>query len=196
MQTDPAYAALPMGASRVDALYEEAKRLAGSDEGALQLLGQVSIREGSQLRDVFTTGLTGEGLLAPADKTSHFFAHAMWRYYDHERLVPLAASMSFLWEILGEMKSWVSRGDGFDWRDVWANRLGWEFGDRLHAVRTWKQYQLLPSDIIRQADAYRPPRHPPEAASAVLAAAQGPVSQPADNEPASAGHSAPPPVPE
>jgi len=156
MQSNPAYARLPCGPQRVDALYRQAKTITGSDAGALELLGSLAVYEGAKLRHPFNTGLTTEGTLARNDKTGHFFAHAMWQYQDQKRLIPMAKTMGFSWEILGELKSWVSAGDGYDYRDLWANRLGREFADRLYAKRDTPNAQIAPSEIIALAEQFKP----------------------------------------
>ena len=156
MQSDSVYAELPCGPQRVDALYGEAKNITGSDAGALDLLGSLAVYEGAKLRHPFNTGLTTAGILAPNDKTGHFFSHALWRYQDRERFIPMAETTGCFWEVLGEMKSWVSSGDGYDYRDLWANRLGREFADRLYAKRNTPNAQISPSEIIAEAERFRP----------------------------------------
>lgn len=156
MKSNPAYARLPCGPQRVDALYRQAKTITDSDAGALELLGSLAVYEGAKLEHPFNTGLTTEGILARNDKTGHFFSHAMWQYQDQERLIPMAKTTGCLWEILGEIKSWVSAGDGYDHRDLWANRLGREFADRLYANRDTPDAQIVPSEIIAQAKQFRP----------------------------------------
>lgn len=157
METDRAYQALPYGTERVDALYVEAVRVTGSPQEALELLGSLSVSEGAKLRDPFDTGLTDAGILVKVDKTGHFFSNAMWRTRDHEGTALLSAkTLSYVWEVFGEVKHYVASGDGFDWHDIWANELGWAFADRLHEAEGGDASSLLPSDIIRQAERYRP----------------------------------------
>jgi hypothetical protein len=156
MESDPAYAELPCGPQRVDAIYDRAKSITGSDAGALDLLGSLATHEGAKLKHPFNTGLTSEGVLARNDKTGHFFSHAMWQYQDQERLIPMAETTGYCWEVLGEMKSWVSTGDGYDYRDLWANRLGREFADRLYANRDSPDAQIAPSEVIAEAERYKP----------------------------------------
>ncbi len=153
---DPAYAALPPGPKRIDALYLRAVQVAGSPNGAIELLGTLSVNEGAALRHPFDTGLTDQGPLAGPDKTGHFFTGALWRNQDRTRLIPARKLVSYTWEVLGEIRSWLSPGDGFDRRDLWANRLGEAFADRLDAHRADPEFHLLPSDIIRDAETHRP----------------------------------------
>lgn len=162
MAHDAGYANLPSGPQRVDALWREAIALAGSNRGALDLLGTLAAYEGFQRKHPFNTGLTAEGMLARTDKTDHFFAHAMWYYYDRQRPFGVAEFYSIGWEVLGELRSWFNLGSPFNWRDIWANHLGWEFGRRLHNNRHNPDYQIMPSDVISQAERFRPERVPPD----------------------------------
>lgn len=154
MSADPAYGALPSGAPRVDALYMLARQLTGSDAGAIELLGDLAVREGAQLRHPFNTGLTADGPLAEHDRTGHFFAGALWTWEDAHRLVPVAESNAFWWEVLGELKSWVSSGAGFDPLDLWAHTLGCEFARRVRAAGG--ATLILPSAVLSQSERWRP----------------------------------------
>jgi hypothetical protein len=154
MAADPAYAVLPPGAPRVDALYMHARQLTGSDAGAIELLGDLAVREGAQLRHPFNTGLAADGPLADHDRTGHFFAAALWTWEDAQRLVPLADSNAFWWEVLGELKSWVSSGAGFDPIDLWAHALGCEFARRVRAAGG--RAFILPGAVLSQPEHWRP----------------------------------------
>ncbi len=158
LRTDSDYLQVALGAARVDAIFRRARDMAGSDGEALQLLGSLAVSEGLRLDHPFDTGLTASGPLSRRDRTGHFFAQAMWRYNDRRRLGRVAEVNGFLWEVVGEMKSWVSSGDGFDWFDIWANRLGREFGDRIYDGRNKLESVVQPSDVIRRAEAFRPKR--------------------------------------
>lgn len=153
MSQDEAYLALPSGPARVDALYQEARTLTGSNAGAIDLLGSIAATEGVQLRHPFNTGLTATGPLSPVDKTGHFFSHAMWRMQDRHRIIHVATFNSYAWEVLGEIKSWFDRGKGWDWDDIWANRIGQAFADRVYENQN---APLLPSEIIRTANQFMP----------------------------------------
>jgi hypothetical protein len=158
LRTDSQYLQVALGAARVDAIFRRARAIAGSDGEALQLLGSLAVSEGLKLKHPFDTGLTASGPLSRSDRTGHFFSQAMWRYNDRRRLSRVAELNGFLWEVVGEIKSWVSSGDGFDWFDIWANRLGREFGDRVYDRRHDPDSCILPSEVIRQAEAFRPKR--------------------------------------
>ncbi len=153
---DEKYAALPRGVQRIDALWAKAVELTGSNTAALDLLGEYAVDEGLRLRHPFDTGLTEEGPLSPTDKSGHFFAHAMWRYNDHYRLIPVRGFNSVGWEVAGEIRSWFGLGSPFNWKDIWANELGWEFGKAVHASRNDRNARLQPSDIIKNAERFRP----------------------------------------
>lgn len=161
---DPAYAALPWGVPRTDALYMLARQLTGSDAGAIELLGDLAVREGAQLRHPFNTGLAADGPLAEHDRTGHFFAGALWTWEDAHRIVPLADSNAFWWEVLGELKSWVSRGAGFDPLDLWAHALGCEFARRVRAAGG--ESLILPSAVLSQPERWRPAEATPAPRSA------------------------------
>jgi len=156
MHSDATYATLPRGPQRVDALWARARALTGSNKQAMNLLGSLAVDEGIKLKKPFNTGLSEGGALSPDDKTGHFFAHAMWQYYDHYRAIPVAELNGAAWEVAAEIRSWFGFGDGFNWRDIWANRLGREFGRRLFRTRHDLDAALVPSAIIEQADRYRP----------------------------------------
>ena len=158
LRADSEYAQVAFGAARVDAIFRRARAMAGSDSEALQLLGSLAVSEGLKLRHPFDTGLTASGPLSRRDRTGHFFSQAMWRYNDRRRHSRVAELNGFLWEVVGELKSWVSSGDGFDWFDIWANRLGREFGDRIYDGRHDPDSAILPSEVIRLADEFRPKR--------------------------------------
>ena len=153
MATDCTYRALPCGAARVDALYVFARRISRSDRAALELLGDLAVREGAHLRHPFNTGLLSSGPLADADRTGHFFAGALWTTEDYDRAIPTAESNAFWWEVLGELKSWVSSGAGFDYLDLWAHELGCEFARRVKAA---KGELILPSAVLTEAERFRP----------------------------------------
>ena len=171
MYSDEAYLALPQGPERVDAVYAHAKRITGSDKEAIALLGSLAVHEGIQFRHPYNTGLTTTGVLASSDKAGHFFAHAMWQYQDEDRLVPWAETRGLMWEVVGEIKSWVSSGNGFDWDDIWANRIGREFGRRVYAGRGRSDAGLVPSAVIVEARGFRPTRATSDAAGAELSMA-------------------------
>ncbi|RJP34599.1 MAG: hypothetical protein C4547_10680 [Phycisphaerales bacterium] len=196
MREDVRYLAAPRGPARVDALWAHARAIAGSNENALDLLGMLSVQEGVRLRHPFTTGLAADGMLEPNDKTDHFFAHAMWAYHDFDRLVPMAEFNGICWEIVGEIRSWFGWGVGFNWKDVWANRLGQEFGRRVRAARRDPTAELRPSNVLVIAERFRPPQVrdelPPAAAEALPSRPGGvtptrssPVSRCSDKCPAS-----------
>lgn len=154
MHANRAYLALPRGPERVDALWEHARVVAGSDEAALCLLGRIAVQDGIQLKHPFNTGLTTDGPLSPKDKTGHFFTHAFWHDEDRGRLIPWAPIGGIAWEVLGEIRSWFTAGAGYDRTDLWANRLGSVFADRLGAAGG--DGSIRPSEVISQADALRP----------------------------------------
>jgi len=156
LESDPAYTKLPSGPQRVDAIWAHARNETGSDVGALDLLGSIAVAEGLKLRHPFDTGLTADGVLSPNDKTGHFFSHAMWQYYDHHRLIPVAGANGVAWEVVGEIKSWFTSGAGFDWEDIWANRLGREFGRRIYHAEKIGSAPVTPSQVIAEAEAFRP----------------------------------------
>lgn len=157
MRGNPLYAGLPQGPQRVDAIWEHATEITGSECGALDLLGSLAVSEGIHLQHPFSTGLTHDGTLSPHDKAGHFFASAMWQYHDSERLVPIAKLYGGFWEVLGEIRRWFSSGDGFDWADIWANRLGQEFGRRVYRNRAART-NVRPSHVIAEAESLRPQR--------------------------------------
>lgn len=150
------YLSLPPGPERLDAAFLEARRLAGTNKGALALLGRVAVGHGLRLRHPFNTGLTPRGPLAPVDKAGHFFAHAWWEYQDRSRWLPLGRVLGYVWEGIGEVKSWVATGAGFDWTDIWANRIGRRFGAMLHDHRNDPDFLLLPSAALEHINACRP----------------------------------------
>ena len=165
LQTDPEFRQLPRGPRRVDAIFAHARETTGSDSAAIDLLGSIAYWEGLDGNHPFETGLSVEGVLAPQDKATHFFLHAMWRYQDRQRLIPVAPLGSVVWEVVGEMKLWLGHGVGFDWRDIWANRLGWAFADRLYDHQHEGGPPVVPSDVIAEADRYRPARVEPQTAA-------------------------------
>ncbi len=156
MRDDPAYAALAHGPDRVDALFVHARKLTGSAEGAIELLGGLSLSEGIVLRHPFDTGLTADGPLSRHDRTGHFFAHALWRTRDRNALIRVGSFNAVAWEVLGEIKSWFDGGDGWDWDDLWANALGREYSDRLHEAALRGDSPPMPSEVLRDADLFRP----------------------------------------
>jgi hypothetical protein len=158
LASDADYLALPVGTQRIDAIWAFAVDAAGSERDALDLLGTISAIEGLKLQHPFNTGLTAAGVLAPNDKTGHFFAHAMWQYNDHRRLIPVAGINGIAWEVVGEIKSWFTSGAGYDFEDIWANRLGREFGRRLYAHHVNGEPPVLPSGIIQDRERFRPKR--------------------------------------
>jgi len=163
MQSDLTYNRLPRGPERVDAIFDHATKITGSKGQAVELLGSVAVHEGIQLKHPFNTGLTADGVLSCNDKTGHFFARTMWQYQDYGRLVPIAGTVSFTWEVCGEVKSWFSSGAGFDMEDVWANRLGSEFARRLHENLNGEGEHIMPSDVISRSADFRPESVPPDA---------------------------------
>ena len=158
LATDADYLKLRRGAERVDAIWAYAVERTGSQRGALDMLGEISLGEGMQLRHTFNTGLSPGGVLARNDKTDHFFVSAMWQYHDQRRLIPVAGVNGVAWEIVGEVRSWIKGGRGYDLRDEWANRLGREFGRRLSAHHKGDGPPVVPGDIIAEAEQYRPPQ--------------------------------------
>lgn len=163
MHTDEAYLALPRGPQRVDALFTRASELGGSPEEGLDILGTLAVAEGAALKHPFNTGLTEDGVLSCPDKSGHFFAYAMWRLHDEHRLIPLAGTLGVFWEICGEVYKWFTGGAGFDMEDIWANRLGGAFAKELHHRRARGQPAPLPSEIIAEAENYRPTAVDPDA---------------------------------
>ncbi len=154
LQADAAYGEVPEGPGRVDAIYLHARALTGSDAGALELLGGLAVHRGARLEHPFNTGLTAEGPLSRNDRTGHFFSQALWQCQDRSRLIPMAKFLGYVWEFIGEVKSWFAGGDGFDWYDIWANRLGREFGRRVYTNHTGRT--VLPSEVIQDAELFRP----------------------------------------
>lgn len=162
MLSDAEYFRLPRGPRRVDALWEHARFLTGSDVGALDLLGSLAVEDGLKLKHPFNSGLSEEGMLAPNDKTGHFFAHAMWRYHDYRRPYSVAEINSCGWEVVGEIRSWFGHGVGFNWKDIWANRLGWEFARHIRLNERTGKGKTIPSDVLKHADRFRPEQLPDE----------------------------------
>ncbi len=156
MRHDADYLATERGPERVDAIWRQACIITGSNVEALDLLGMLAVQEGAKLNHPFSTGLCADGMLEPDDKTGHFFAHAMWAYHDFDRLVPMAEFNGFGWEIVGEIRSWFGWGVGFNWKDIWANWLGQEFGRRVRATRYDPSTPLRPSDVLSLAQRFRP----------------------------------------
>ncbi len=163
IEQDGAYLALPNGPERADALWTRAVELGGDAATGLEILGTLSVAEGVVLQHPFNTGLTADGVLSCPDKTGHFFAYAMWRYKDHFHLIHTAGTLGVFWEVCGEVKRWVSGGDGFDMEDIWANRLGSAFAKELYRRLQAGEPPPLPSEIIAQADDFRPTSIPPDA---------------------------------
>jgi hypothetical protein len=163
MQSDSTYNQLPPGPQRVDAIFDHATSITGSKEQAVELLGSLAVHQGIRLKHPFNTGLTADGPLSCNDKTGHFFTRTMWQFQDYNRLIPVAGTFSFLWEVCGEVKSWFSTGAGFDMKDVWANRLGKEFARQLHENPNRESQPIMPSDVISQAPDFRPKSVPPHA---------------------------------
>ena len=54
------------------------------------------------------------------------------------------------------VKSWFAGGDGYDMEDIWANRIGREFADRLFAYHQGQGPPVMPSNVIREAEEFRP----------------------------------------
>jgi hypothetical protein len=156
MYLDTDYNRLPTGPQRVDAIWNHAREMTCCNTCALRLLGSVAVYDGLKLRHPFNTGLTTYGPLSSNDRTGHFFAHAMWYNDDQSRLIPIADFNSVGWEVIGEVRSWFKSGVGFNWKDIWANRLGWAFGRKVYETRFDPSERLLPSETIREAAKYRP----------------------------------------
>ncbi len=153
---DPVFSALPPGPQRVDALWLEALALTETKEEALDLLGELAVDRGLLREHPFNTGLTETGMLAPNDKAGHFFAHAMWRFHDHDRLIPVSEFNGVAWEVVGEVRSWFGIGFGFNRRDIWANYIGRAFGDSVYDYQFGQSVVPLPSTLIEKAEEYRP----------------------------------------
>lgn len=182
MRDDPAYGALPTGPARVDALFLHACELTGSPNGAIELLGGLSLSEGIELRHPFNTGLAVDGPLSRNDRTGHFFVHAMWRSRDRASLIHVGSFNAIAWEVLGELKSWFTGGDGWDWHDLWANALGREFADRLATAARRGDRPPMPSEVLRVAAVFRPAAIPAEDDSHDPAVAPGQVAHRAAGE--------------
>jgi len=163
MLSEGSYVCLPRGPRRVDAIWERARALTGSDVAALDFLGSFAVAEGLKLNHPYNTGLSRDGMLEPDDKTGHFFAQAMWQYYDFRRPIPVAKLNGTLWEVVGEIRSWFGWGTGFNWKDVWANRLGREFGRSIHLRELHGGKSVVPSDVLAEAARFRPKQIPADA---------------------------------
>lgn len=157
MDHDPGYLALEPGPARVDAIFVEARRLTGSNRGALDLCGHLAVSFGIRFEHPFTTGLEGDGPLASTDRTGHFFSYAMWKYQEYETGFRFAGALAGTWEVLGGLKAlYDPDGAGFDVVDIWANNIGREFARQLHAHRDTPNADIFPSRFIHKATLFRP----------------------------------------
>lgn len=143
------YARIAPGPKRVDALYSQARMIAGSDPQALALLGAVACHDGARLKHPFNTGLTTTGSLATTDKTTHFFAYAWWQYQDRRSLIHTAKTKAYFWEVLGEIRSWFTPSAGFDRSDLHAGRLGGQFALLITTTPT-PDPDIMPSTVLNE----------------------------------------------